>query len=99
MLYYIEHGKYVLIINQFDVEVNKIRDKVSKLCYPKFIVDKYFKNFVEKKIVVTVDETTKNKREEIVIRLPYIGEIIKRLVKQLNKTVQDRNQRNSLGSF
>ena len=75
--------------NQFDVEVNKIRDKFNKLCYPKFILDKCIKHFVEKKIVATTDETTNNKRDEIIIRLPYIGEITKRLVKQLNKTVQD----------
>ena len=75
--------------NQFDVEVNKIRDNFNKLCYPKFILDKYIKHFVEKKIVATTDETTNNKRDEIIIRLPYIGEITKRLVKQLNKTVQD----------
>ena len=36
-----------------------------------------------------MDETTNNKRDEIIIRLLYIGEIIKRLVKQLNKTVLD----------
>ena len=76
--------------NQFDVEVNKIRDKFNKLCYPKFILDKYVKHFVEKKIIAATDETTNNKRDEIIIRLPYIGEITKRLVKQLNKTVQDR---------
>ena len=75
--------------NQFDAEVNKIRDKFNKLCYPKFILDKYIKHFVEKKIVATTDETTNNKRDEIIIRLPYIGEITKRLVKQVNKTVQD----------
>ena len=27
--------------NQFNVEVKKIRDKFNKLCYPKFILDKY----------------------------------------------------------
>ena len=52
-------------------------------------MDKYIKHFVEQKIVATTDETTNNKREEIIIRLPQIGEITKRLVKQLNKTVQD----------
>ena len=52
-------------------------------------MDKYIKHFVEKKIVATTDETTNNKRDEIIIRQPYIGEITKRLVKQLNKTVQD----------
>ena len=52
-------------------------------------MDKYIKDFVEKKIVATTDETTNNKRDEIIIKLPYIGEITKRLVKQLNKTVQD----------
>ena len=57
---------------QFDVEVNKIRDKFNKLCYPKFILDKYIKHFVEKKIEATTDETTNNKRDEIIIRLPYI---------------------------
>ena len=76
--------------NQFDVDINKIRDKFYKLCYPKFILDKYIKHFVEKKIVATADESkNNNKRDEIIIRLPYIGEITKRLVKQLNKTVQD----------
>ena len=52
-------------------------------------MDKYIKHFVAKKIVATTDKTTNNKRDEIIIRLPYIGEITKRLVKQLNKTVQD----------
>ena len=75
--------------NQFDVEVNKTREKFNKLCYPKFILDKYDKNFVEKKIVGTIDETTNNKREEIIIKLPYIGDIAKRLVKLLNKVVLD----------
>ena len=75
--------------NQFDVEVNKIRDNFNKLCYPKFILDKYIKHFVEKKIVAATDETINNKRDEIIIRLPYIGEITKRLVKQLNKILQD----------
>ena len=56
--------------NQFYVEVNKIRDKFNKLCNPKFILDKYVKHFVEKKIVATTDETTNNKRDEIIIRLP-----------------------------
>ena len=36
-----------------------------------------------------MDETINNKRDEIIIRLPYIDEITKRLVKQLNKIVQD----------
>ena len=89
MLYYIEHGKYVLIYNQFDVEINKIRDKFNKLCNPKFILDKYVQRFVKKKIVATMDETTNNKREEIIIRLSYVGDKTKRLVKQLNKTVED----------
>ena len=57
---------------QFDVKGKQIRDKFNKLCYPKFIGDKYVKNFVEKKIVATTDETTNNKREEIIFRLPYI---------------------------
>ena len=52
-------------------------------------MDKSIKHFIEKKIVATTDETTYNKRDEIIIRLPYIGELTKRLVKQLNKTVQD----------
>ena len=52
-------------------------------------MDKYIKHFIEKKIVATTDETTNNRRDEIIIRLPYIGEITKRLVKQINKTVQD----------
>ena len=52
---------------------------IGKICY----------NFVEKKIVTTPDGTTNNKREEIIIRLSYIGEITKRLIKQLNQTVQD----------
>ena len=54
-------------------------------------MDKYVQHFVEKKIVSTTDETTTNRpeREEIIIRLPYIGDITKGLVKQLNKTVQD----------
>ena len=53
-------------------------------------MDKYIKHFVEKKIVFfTTDETTNIKTDEIIIRLPYSGEITKRLVKQLNKTVQD----------
>ena len=56
--------------NQFDVEVNKITDKFNKLCYPKFILDKHVKHFVEKKIVATTDETTNNKSDEIIIRLP-----------------------------
>ena len=67
----------------------KIKDKFNKVCYPKFILDKYAKHFVEKKIVAATDETTNNKRDEFIIRLPYIDEITKRLVKQLNKTVQD----------
>ena len=75
--------------NQFDVEVNKIWDKFNKLCYPKFISDKYVKHFVGKKIVATTDETLNNKSDEIIIRLPYVGDITKRLVKQLNITVQD----------
>ena len=33
-------------------------------------MDKYIKNFVGKKIVTTMNETTDNKREEIIIRLP-----------------------------
>ena len=70
------------------MEVNKLRDKFNKLFYPKFILDIYVKNFVTKK-VATTDETTNNKREEIIIRLPYFGDITKRLVKQLNKTMQD----------
>ena len=36
-----------------------------------------------------MDETINNKKDEIIIRLPYIDEITKRLVKQLNKIVQD----------
>ena len=52
-------------------------------------MDKYVKHFVEKKIVAITDGTTNNIRNEIIIRLPYIGEITKRFVKQLNKTVQD----------
>ena len=75
--------------NQFDVEVKKIRDKFNKLCYPKFIWDKYVKHFVEKKIGATTRETTNNKREEIIIRLPYISEITERLVTKFLKTVQD----------
>ena len=55
-------------------------------------MDKFVKHFVEKKIVATRDETTNNKREVIIIRLPYLAEITKRLVKQLNKTVQDTSQ-------
>ena len=50
---------------------------------------KCVENFFEKKIVATADETTYNKREEIIIKQPYVGHITKRLVKQLNKTVQD----------
>ena len=46
--------------NQFDLKVNKIRDKFNKLCYLKFILDKYVKHFLEKKIVATTDETTYN---------------------------------------
>ena len=49
------------------IEVNKIRDKFNKLCNPKFILDKYVQRFVKKKIVATMDETTNNKREEIII--------------------------------
>ena len=49
----------------------------------------YVQNFIEKKIVATMDETTNNKREEIIIKLSYIGEITKKFVKQLDKTVQD----------
>ena len=54
-------------------------------------MDKHVKNFVEKKIVTMTDESTNrpNKGEEIIIRLPYISDITKRLVKQVNKTVQD----------
>ena len=52
-------------------------------------MDKYVKNFVEKKTVTKTDEATNNKREEISSRLPYMGDITKRLVKQLNKTVHD----------
>ena len=63
--------------NQFDVEVNKIRDKFNKLCYPILVLDKYVKNFIEKKIVTRTDETTNNKREEIIIRLSFIGDITK----------------------
>ena len=60
-----------------------------KLCYPKFILNIYVKNFVGKKTTATTDETTNNKKEEIIIRLPlYIGDTTKRLVKQLSKTVQ-----------
>ena len=63
--------------NQFDVEVNKIRDKFNKLCYPILVLGKYVKNFIEKKIVTRTDETTNNKREEIIIRLSFIGDITK----------------------
>ena len=52
-------------------------------------MDKYVKHFVEKKKVAAMDETINNKKDEIIIRLPYIDEITKRLVKQLNKIVQD----------
>ena len=62
------------------------------MCYPKFILDKYIENFVAKKIVATTNETTNNKWEDIIIRLPYIGDITKRLVKQLNKTVAYKTQ-------
>ena len=75
--------------NQVNVEVNKIRHKFNTLCYSKFILDKYVKNFFEKKIVATMDETKNDKRDDTIIRLPYIRAINKRLVKQLNKTVQD----------
>ena len=40
-----------------------------------------FDIFVEKKIVATTDETTNNKRDEIIIKLAYIGDITKRIVK------------------
>ena len=85
------HGAWKIYTNYhyFYVKVDKIKDKFNKLCYLKFISDKYVKNFVENKIVAPAGETTNNKRKEIFIRLPYIGEIIQRLVKQLNKTVQD----------
>ena len=77
-----------------------MRDKFNKLCYPKFTRDKYVKNFVEKKIVATTDEITNNKRDEIIIRLPYIGEITNRLVKKIQQNLtRHRNQHNSSWSF
>ena len=36
--------KICINYNHLDVEVNKIRDKFNKLCYPKFILDIYVKN-------------------------------------------------------
>ena len=74
---------------QFDLEVNRIRKNFQALCYPEFAINKCVKNFVEKRIETNIQDTTNKRKDEVLITLPYIGDISNRLVKQLNKTVQE----------
>ena len=66
------------------------KTSVLNILYNTFYSRSKFKLFKTPRTVVLIPVScTNNKRDEIIIRLPYIGEITKRLVKQLKKTVQD----------
>ena len=75
----------------FDLDVKKLSSYLLRNLYPKRLIDKYIKRFLDKKLAVsTQSDNTKNKDEKEIryIKLPYIGEFSKTVKTKIDKLIK-----------
>ena len=72
----------------FDVEVKKLSKTLVRNMYPKKLIDKCLRMYLDKKLGTSEKDTHHDKKEMKYITLPYIGYFSKCTKKKINRLVK-----------